>query len=521
MSEDSSLALQGCFDCTDWSVFTDSCDNIDELTDVVCSYISFCEDNVIPTKTVKVFPNNKPWASSALKGLIHNRKNAFNEGDLPKVKDLNREIKSEIKKAKLRYKDKIEAELSSNNLKEAWNGMKVMTGSNDKGIKHISMPGFNSDVQLADELNSFYLRFENQDFADKVTELKLKSRAPCTALSIDIKSVEKHLRHTKSKSPGPDNIGGKVLSTCAEQLCSIFHFIFNLSLQQQRVPKLWKHSTVVPVAKIKTPKAPNDFRPVALTSLIMKSLEKVVKDNILKQVETSLDPLQFAYRSGRGVDDATTTLLHFLYRHLEGVKTHARLLFIDFSSAFNTIQPHILAQKLIDDFKLDLNLVGWILDFLTDRSQCVRVNETLSSRMSSSTGSPQGCCLSSLLYILYTNDCRSNHLNRHIIKFADDSVIVSLLEEDEVQHGPVVDDFISWCDKSFLQLNVSKTKDMVISFRRTPPSPAPTLIKGTEIEVVESYKYLGVVVFLRKMRSFNVSSEMMTEVLLNLFSCFV
>ena len=168
-------------------------------------------------------------------------------------------------------------------------------------------------------------------------------------------------------------------------------------------------------------------------------------------------------------------------------------MFIDFSSAFNTIQPHLLAQKLIHSFKLDLNLVGWIIDFLTDRSQCVRVNDVLSLLLHSSTGSPQGCCLSSLLYILYTNDFRSNHPNRYLIKFADDSVIVSLLEEDEVQHGPVVDDFVSWCDKSFLQLNIAKTKDMIISFRRTPPSPTPTLIKGTEIEVVDSYKYLGVV----------------------------
>lgn len=85
-NEESSLTLQGCFDCTDWSVFTDSSDNIDEPADVVCSYISFCRDNVIPTKVVKIFPNNKPWASSAIRGLIHKRKNAFKEGNVAEVK---------------------------------------------------------------------------------------------------------------------------------------------------------------------------------------------------------------------------------------------------------------------------------------------------------------------------------------------------------------------------------------------------------------------------------------------------
>lgn len=149
-------------------------------------------------------------------------------------------------------------------------------------------------------------------------------------------------------------------------------------------------------------------------------------------------------------------MLNLLFRHLETPKAHARLLFIDFSSAFNTIQPYLLAENLISLFKLDFNIVGWIVDFLTDRSQCVKVNGVYSKQLYSSTGSPQGCCLSPLLYIMYTNDCQSTHENRHIMKFADDSVIVSLLQGQEQGHGPVVDDFVSWCDQSFLHLNVAK-----------------------------------------------------------------
>ena len=125
--------------------------------------------------------------------------------------------------------------------------------------------------------------------------------------------------------------------------------------------------------------------------------------------------------------------------------------------------------------------------------------------------------------------------NRHILKYADDTVIVSLLQKHESQHGPVVDEFVSWCDRSFLQLNISKTKDMVVDFRRKQPgSPPPTYIKGSSIEVVDHYKYLGTVIdnnlkfdintdsicrkgqqrlyFLRKLNSFNVD-----KVILSLF----
>ena len=214
------------------------------------------------------------------------------------------------------------------------------------------------------------------------------------------------------------------------------------------------------MAKISKPVTLNDFRPVALTSMIMKQFEKLVKTEILTKTELLLDPLQFAYRANRGVQDATATLLNLVSKHLEGGRNHAKLLFVDFSSAFNTIQPHILAERLLQSFDLDACLVGWIFDFLTNRTQQVRVNGTLSSPLSSSTGSPQGCVLSALLYILYTNDCRSHHADRFIIKYADDSVVVSLLYDGEVSHGLVFEDFTSWCDEYFLQINVDKTKDV-------------------------------------------------------------
>ena len=75
-------------------------------------------------------------------------------------------------------------------------------------------------------------------------------------------------------------------------------------------------------------------------------------------------------------------------------------------------------------YELNHNFVGWLLDFLTNRMQKVKVNGSFSDVLSVSTGSPQGCVLSPLLYILYTNLCQSLHENRVFIKFADDAVRV-------------------------------------------------------------------------------------------------
>lgn len=86
------------------------------------------------------------------------------------------------------------------------------------------------------------------------------------------------------------------------------------------------------------------------------------------------------------------------------------MLFINFSSAFNCIQPHILAYHLTNIHSIDQDLVCLLVDFLTERSQKVRVNGVLLNVLLSSTGSPQGCVFPPLLFILYTNECQSQHL---------------------------------------------------------------------------------------------------------------
>ena len=85
----------------------------------------------------------------------------------------------------------------------------------------------------------------------------------------------------------------------------------------------------------------------ALSSLVMNTLEKIVKSLILSAAESMLDPLQFAYRAGRGVEDAKLFLLDKLYKHLELRHSHAWIRFAHFSSAFTTMQPHILLQNCI------------------------------------------------------------------------------------------------------------------------------------------------------------------------------
>lgn len=156
-SEESTASLQGCLECTDWDVFYDSCSTIDELTDVISNYISFCEEMLIPRKTIKIFPNNKPWFTNSLKALMNERCIAFHEGNLAKKLELQKEIKIEVRRAKLNYKKKLEEQLSMNNLGSVWKGMTLITGTKGCEIKKVQLPEYDSNSQLAEDINKFYL----------------------------------------------------------------------------------------------------------------------------------------------------------------------------------------------------------------------------------------------------------------------------------------------------------------------------------------------------------------------------
>lgn len=142
------------------------------------------------------------------------------------------------------------------------------------------------------------------------------------------------------------------------------------------------------------------------------------------------------------------------------------------------------------------------------------------------------CVLSPLLYILYTDNCRSSHDDRFLVKFADDSALISLFTGPENNHGDVLKDFIDWCDDSYLELNVQKTKELIVDFRKKNEDVPSTIIHGQEVDIVSKYKYLGTIFddklrwdentdlvikkchqrlyFLRKLKSFSVDTTILS-----------
>ncbi len=189
------------------------------------------------------------------------------------------------------------------------------------------------------------------------------------------------------KAKGPDGVSPACLKACAVQLSSIFTLIFNRSLELCEVPSCFKRSTIIPVPKKPKITGLNDYRPVALTSVVMKSFERLVLAHLKDITGPLQDPLQFAYRANRSVDDAVNMGLHYILQHLDKPGTYARILFVDFSSAFNTIIPDTL-QKKLTQLSVPTSICQWITSFLTDRQQLVRLGKFSSNTCTISTGAP-------------------------------------------------------------------------------------------------------------------------------------
>ncbi|KAJ8365079.1 hypothetical protein SKAU_G00139100 [Synaphobranchus kaupii] len=281
-------------------------------------------------------------------------------------------------------------------------------------------------------------------------------RAPPPSLSISADQVRSELRRLHpSKAAGPDGINPKVL----------------------KFPKKG------------CPMVLNDFRPVALTSHIMKTFERLVLGHLKPRVSSFMDSLQFAYQAHIRVEDDIIFLLHRAYSHLEKAGSTVRIMFFYFSIAFNTIQPHLRGDKL-RGMQVDISMVNWITDYLTSRPQYVRLQSCTSEVVVSSIGAPQGTFLSPVPFTLYTSDFCFNSGACHLQRFSDDSSIVGCITKgDEEQYRTLVENFVRWSNENHLQLNVSKTKEPAGSVDSAqprmsqppsePPNDAPTVTEAT------------------------------------------
>lgn len=159
--------------------------------------------------------------------------------------------------------------------------------------------------------------------------------------------------------------------------------IFNFIKQLGRVLTLLKTSCIIPAPKMNWPGELNDFRLVALTWHVMKTFRPLFLSHLRPQVQHIQDGL---VRPGVGVEDAILFLLQQALSHLNKTSGTVRILFLDFSSAINTIKP----RDKLSQMQVDPCMVASITDYIKDRPQYVRLKDIVFDTVYSSTRAPRG-----------------------------------------------------------------------------------------------------------------------------------
>ena len=168
----------------------------------------------------------------------------------------------------------------------------------------------------------------------------------------------------------------------------------------------------------------------------------------------------------RSVVDAilclTTTVTIFIDKL---ASNYARCLFLDFSSAFNTINVSNLLSQILH---LDSSVVEWISSFLSNRVQRTMVDGVISQPITTNTGTPQGSVLSPLLFSIYTNRITTQLSNITVIKYADDTCIIGCIsnQEDLESYFSEIERISKQCTDLDLLLNASKTQEIMFSTRK-------------------------------------------------------
>ncbi len=250
-------------------------------------------------------------------------------------------LRRAVRAAKLQYRERIESHFQLNDSRYMWQGLKTICSSGNKFWKKIEV---RADPMLAKELNTFYGRFECNGASATLPICASGSSRQSSddhVITVSEDEVRRELKRVNvRKAARPDGTTGRVLRSCTDQLAGLFTSIFNESLSTSVVPTPFKKSVIIPVPKNSKPSCLNDYRPVALTSTVMKVFERLVKNHICSSIPATL-VFQFANRPKIVLLMMPSLRSCIRPSHTLTAKkgNYVRLLFIDYSSAFNSIVP--------------------------------------------------------------------------------------------------------------------------------------------------------------------------------------
>jgi Reverse transcriptase (RNA-dependent DNA polymerase) len=260
-----------------------------------------------------------------------------------------------------------------------------------------------------------------------------------------------------------NNISMKLVKFVAYEICIPLSHIFRLSIDNGIFPTKFKNSRIVPIFKNGDSKLCDNYRPIALVNTFSKILEKIVATDLYNHLDLNqlLYKHQYGFQRGKSTEHNLIQVVNFIGNALNAGDWCIGV-FLDLKKAFDTVQHNILLKKL-EKFGISGNILEWFRSYLSNRTQCVDINGSLSDLRDIIMSVMQGSSLGPILFLCFINDIFTC-TNLALFLFADDSN--ALAQNPNLSE---LIDFVNaelqklavWFRANRLSVNAEKTKFMI------------------------------------------------------------
>ena len=393
-----------------------------------------------------------------------------------------------------------------------WEKIKIFKGTNTEMENKIEELQFEStkytdNFGIANSLNEYFSTIglklnEQASMSSFDNDTAVPFSEPCTLTDakfsfseVTSTEVSKVLNSLKArKTGGLSQIPAFVYQTLEPIILNPLTHIINLALRVNECPDVWKNALVIPIFKSGAKNQAGNYRPISLLPILSKVLEKIVSFQMREFLESNnlLSCRQFGFRSGTSTDQILLQLVNKI-RHLLTLEQSkfVTLAALDIKKAFDCVNHNLLVNKLTHNFNFSQSSASFIENYLTNRSQTMKVNGILSTKREILTGVPQGSVLGPLLFIAFINNLTAFE---NCYLFADDCLMISSGKDPSVSTLNMENSIAlasNWYTANKLVLNASKTDVMTIS--KSKGTKPPNLnFQGMAFKQSDKIKYLGV-----------------------------
>ena len=258
-----------------------------------------------------------------------------------------------------------------------------------------------------------------------------------------------------SAAAGPDGFSATMLKNCKSELSVPLTILWKKSLQKGIVPNKLKESIITPLHKGGNKSLASNYRPVALTSHLIKIFEKILRKHIVKHMNDNhlFNSNQHGFRSGRSCLSQLLEQFDIILNILDD-DANVDVVYLDFSKAFDKVDHAIVLQK-IRNLGIKGDIYQWLKSFLTGRFQSVTVNGVLSDPQNVISGVPQGSVLGPLIFLILLGDIDNDVLHSFVKSFADDTRVTKSVRsrEDAQLLQNDLDKIYEWTTNNNMELN--------------------------------------------------------------------